>query len=125
MDSNQHLQITIDRINDLAYNDEEDEYGCITTVTADTIERAIVLVSAAAQLCTKFLKAWVSIEDSGGIYLTWCHPISARSLRLLLPGNSQTNSYIYYEENDEYDLQTNINSKDLSKWIDWVNANPN
>lgn len=123
MDSNQHLNITIDRIKELVDKDEEDEYDCIVTEYA--IDQAITLISAAAQICTKFFKPWVSMEYNGGIYLTWCNPKSARSLRLLVPGSSEPNSYIYYEEKEEYDSQLNINPQDLSKWIDWVNTDTN
>lgn len=127
MDSNQDLQITIERIKELADNEEEeeDEYGCtiIIIITDSTITRAISLVSEADQLCTKFFKAWVNYDNNGCIYLIWSNPQSERQMHVQISANTnKPNVYIYYEEKEKYGSQLDIKSQDLSKWIDWVNA---
>jgi hypothetical protein len=116
------LEITIERINGLKEEDEEDEYGEIIIPTEYAIQKAIELVSQAAKLIPdKFFKAWVCSQDSGGIALDWSRSKLGQKVRLVIPSTDSEKIYIYYEIGDEYGIEHNISAKTLSDWILKVN----
>jgi hypothetical protein len=116
------LEITIERINGLKEEDEEDEYGEIIIPTEYAIQNAIELVSQAAKLIPdKFFKAWVCSQDSGGIALDWSKSKLGQKVRLVIPPTANEEIYIYYEIGDKYDIEHSISAKTLSNWILKVN----
>jgi hypothetical protein len=121
--TNQQLNITKDRIKELANEEDDDEYGRIVIPTQYATEKAIDLISEAAQLCThSFSKAWVSTEDNGGIYLTWSKPDLDKEFRVLVPASKELKVYLYHEEKEDYGSKNNITAKDLSERINWINS---
>jgi hypothetical protein len=123
LNDNGGFDITRDRIEKLADDEEEDEYGRVIKPTEYATKKAIDLISEAIKLCcNNFSKAWASTEDSGGIYLTWSKPDSEKELRVLVPAKKELDVYLYHEEKEKYDSENNVSAKDLSKWIDWINS---
>jgi hypothetical protein len=116
------LEITIDRINQLLEDDEEDEYGEIIIPTEYAIKIAIELVSKAANLIPKrFFKAWVSTEDSGGVGLDWSKPELEKEVRLVIPATPDRKICLYHEMGNEYGVEYNVSAKTLSYWLNWCN----
>ncbi len=116
------LEITIDRINRLADDEEEDEYGEIIYPTEYANRMATELVSKAANLIpSRFFKAWVSTEDSGGIRLTWSKLELGKDVRLVIPPSPQQKIHLYHEMGDEYGIEYNVSAKTLSHWLSWCN----
>ncbi len=112
------LEITIERINGLKEEDEEDEYGETIVPTEYAIQKAIELVSQAAKLIShKFFKAWACTQDSGGITLDWSRSKLSQKARLVIPPTANEEVYIYYEIGDEYGIEHSISAKNLSTWI--------
>ena len=107
----EELKITVDRIHGLTDEDEEDEYGEVVNPTEYAIQKAIELVSEAANsIPDEFFKAWVSSEDTGGIRLTWSKPEFKKQLRLIVPPTADQQIYLYHEQNDEYGVEYNISA---------------
>ena len=116
------LEITIERINRLLEDNEEDEYGEIIIPTEYAIQTAIELVSKAAKLIPKlFFKAWISTEDLGGVRLDWSKPESEKEVRLVIPAISHNKIYLYHETIDEYGIEYNVSARTLSLWLSWFN----
>ena len=116
------LEITIERINRLLEDNEEDEYGEIIIPTEYAIQTAIELVSKAAKLIPKrFFKAWISTEDLGGVRLDWSKPESEKEVRLVIPAISHNKIYLYHETINEYGIEYNVSAKTLSLWLSWFN----
>lgn len=114
----EQLKITIERIYELAEEDEEDEYGEVVNPTEYAIQTAIELVSKAAKsIPNEFFKAWVSSEDTGGIRLTWSKPELKKQVRLIIPPTADQQIYLYHEKNDEYGMEYNIAAKTLGNWL--------
>jgi hypothetical protein len=120
----EQLKITIDRIHELIAEDgEEDEYGEVVNPTEYAIQKAIELLSEAAQLIPdRFFKAWVSSEDTGGIRLTWSKPELKKQVRLIVPPTSNQPIYLYHEKNDEYGVEYNISAKTLRDRLRRLNS---
>jgi hypothetical protein len=116
------LEITIDRINRLVEDEEEDEYGEIIIPTEYATQKAIELVSKAANLIPKrFFKAWVSTEDSGGVGLDWSKPELEKEVRLVIPATPDRKICLYHELGNEYGVEYNVSAKTLSYWLNWCN----
>jgi hypothetical protein len=116
------LEITIQRINELKEDEDEDEYGEITLPTEYAILKAIELVSESAKLVTeRFTKAWVSTENSGGIRLTWARVGLKKEVRLIIPATANKQTCLYHEIGDEYGVDYNVSAKTLSTWLSWFN----
>lgn len=116
------LEITIERINELLEDEEEDEYGEVIIPTEYAIQTAIELVSEAARLIPKrFFKAWVSTEDRGGVRLDWSKPELEKEVRLVIPATSNNKIYLYHETIHEYGVEYNVSAKTLSHWLSWSN----
>jgi hypothetical protein len=121
--ANKELEITIQRINELSEEDEEDEYFEVVNPTEYAIQKATELVSqAASTIAGKFFKAWVSTEDKGGIRLTWSKPGLNKEVRLVIPPVPGEKIYIYHEHQEEYGVQYNISAKTLSSRLSWLNS---
>ena len=117
------LEITIERINELLEDDEEDEYGEIIIPTDHAIETAIELVSEAARLIPKrFFKAWISTEDLGGVRLDWSKSELEKEVRLVIPATSDKKIYLYHENVNEYGVEYNVSAKTLSHWLSWIDS---
>jgi hypothetical protein len=116
------LEMTIDRINGSVEDAEEDEYGEIIIPTKYAIQKAIELVSKAANLIPKrFFKAWVSTEDSGGVGLDWSKPELEKEVRLVIPATPDRKICLYHEMGNEYGVEYNVSAKTLSYWLNWCN----
>ncbi len=116
------LEITIERINGLKEEDEEDEYGEMIIPTEYAIQKAIELVSQAAKLIPhKFFKAWVCSQDPGGIALDWSRSKLRQKVRLVIPSTDSEKIYIYYETGAKYGIEYSISAEILSNWILKVN----
>jgi hypothetical protein len=116
------LEITIERINGLKEENEEDEYGEIIIPTEYATQKAIELVSQTAKLIPEqFFKAWVCSQDSGGIALDWSRSKLGQKVRLVIPPTDNEEIYIYYEIGAEYGIEHSISVKTLSNWILKVN----
>jgi uncharacterized ubiquitin-like protein YukD len=117
------LEITIQRINELKEEDEdEDEYDEITMPTEYATQKAIELASESAKLITeRFTKAWVSTENSGGIRLTWARVGLNKEVRLIIPATADKHTCLYHEIDDEYGVDYNVSAKTLSTWLSWFN----
>ena len=117
------LEITLERINGLKDEDEEDEYGEVINPTEYAIEVAIELVSKTARsISEQFFKAWVSTEDSGGVVLTWSKPELDKKVRLVIPPIPDRKIYLYHEMAEEYGVEYNVSAKTLSEWLSWCNS---
>ena len=125
--SSKDLEITIQRINELEENEDEDEdeneYNEVVKPTEYATKKAIELVSKTAALIPEqFTKAWVSIEDLGGIRLTWARAGSDKQVRLLVPFTTDQQIYLYHEIGDEYGVNYNVSAKTISTWLSWFNT---
>ena len=117
------LKITLERINGLKEENEEDEYGEIINPTEYAIKEAIELVSETARsISEKFFKAWVSTEDSGGVVLTWSKPELDKQVRLVIPSVAGQEIYLYHKMAEEYGVKYNVSAKTLSEWLSWCNS---
>jgi hypothetical protein len=120
------LELTLARINGLREDEEEDEYGEIINPTDYATVIAIELISKAAKLIpSKFFKAWVSTEDSGGISLTWSKPELEKEVRLIIPPTPDRKIYLYHEKGAEYGVEYNVSAKTLGYWLSWCNSKVN
>jgi hypothetical protein len=120
--SSKDLEITIDRINKLADEEDDDEYGEITHPTTYANQLAIELVSKAASFIPQgFFRAWVSSDDSGGIRLTWSKLELGKEVRLVVSSTPQKKIHLYHEMGDEYGIEYNVSAKTLSRWLSWCN----
>jgi hypothetical protein len=121
--ASKELTITIDRIRELTELYEEDEDGEVVITTEYAIQKAIELVSEASRIRpSRFFKAWVSSEDTGGIRLTWSKPELKKQVRLVVPPTSSQQTYLYHEQNDEYGVEYNISAKTLSNRLRRLNS---
>jgi glutamyl/glutaminyl-tRNA synthetase len=121
--ASKELTITIDRIHELTELDEEDEDGEVVIPTEYAIQKASELVSEASRIRpSRFFKAWVSSEDTGGIRLTWSKPELKKQVRLVIPPTSSQQIYLYHEQNDEYGVEYNISAKTLSNQLRRLNS---
>ncbi len=117
------LEITIDRINELSEEGEEDDYFEVVNPTEYAVQKATDLVSESAKtIAGKFFKAWVSIEDKGGIRLTWSKRELKKEVRLVVPAVPGEKIYIYHEHYEEYGVRYNVSAKTLSKQLSWLNS---
>jgi hypothetical protein len=117
------LEITIERINELLEDDEEDEYGEVIIPTEHAIKTATKLVLESARLIPKrFFKAWVSTEDLGGVRLDWSKPDLEKEVRLVIPSTANSKIYLYHETINEYGVEYNVSAKTLSHWLSWLNS---
>jgi hypothetical protein len=117
------LEITVERINGLEEDEEEDEDGEIINPTEYAVKSAIELVSKTARsISVKFFKAWVSTEDSGGVVLTWSKPELDKTVRLVIPPIPDRKIYLYHEMAEEYGVEYNVSAKTLSEWLTWCNS---
>jgi hypothetical protein len=123
IDSIPELEITVERINGLGEEEEEDEYGENINPTEYAVKAAIELVSKTARsISEKFFKAWVSTEDSGGVILIWSKPELDKKVRLVIPPIPDRKIYLYHEMAEEYGIEYNVSAKTLSEWLSWCNS---
>ena len=121
--STSELAITLDRINELQEDDEEDEYGEVIIASEYATQTAIELVSQASKtISDRFFKAWVSADDYGGIVLTWSKPELDKQVRLVVPQTPDRKRYLYHEMAEEYGIEYNVSAKTLSEWLSWCNS---
>jgi hypothetical protein len=118
-----NLEQTISEINGLAESQGEDEYGEVIKSNEYAIKIAIELVSGAASLIkNRFLKAWASAEDLGGVRLDWSDTNIKKEVSLVIPSTSDKKIYLYHEMGDEYGIEYNVSAKTLSRWLSWFTS---
>ncbi len=116
------LEITLERINRLEEDEEEDEYGEVINPSRYATQTSIELVSQAAKsISGQFFKAWVSTDDSGGVVLNWSKPELDKKVRLVIPPIPERKIYLYHEMAEEYGIEYNVSAKTLSEWLNWCN----
>lgn len=60
----------------------------------------------------------VSADGDGGVRLRWVN--GSKEIRLKYNDGSRKKSYIYHQQNDDYDIEYEVNSENLKKWLDWL-----
>lgn len=65
----------------------------------------------------------VSADGDGGIRLRWVN--GSMEVRLKYNDGLGKKPYIYHQQNDDYDVEYEVNSENLKKWLDWLIAAQN
>ena len=60
----------------------------------------------------------VSADGDGGIRIRWVK--DAKEIRLKYNDGLGKKSYIYHQQNDDYDVEYEVDSENLKKWLDWL-----
>lgn len=95
---------------------EEDEGASVPTLYAirQTIE---ILQGALENIYVPLPKAAFSVSYEGGIRIQWMYP--QFSLRLVIAEAEESESYIYYEDGQEYSIEA-ANSENLKQRLMWL-----
>lgn len=116
---NKELNITLVRLQTLLEEEDEDDYG-VAKPSAYAYATALALVAEAARLMgDHFTRASASIDDRGGIRLTWTRPQA--EVRLVCAHQSDKPTYLYHEAGDEYGVEYDVSASALAHWLDWLN----
>jgi hypothetical protein len=116
---NKELNITLVRLQTLLEEEDEDDYG-VAKPSAYAYGTALALVAEAARLIgDRFTRASASIDDRGGIRLTWTRPQA--EVRLVCTHQSDKPTYLYHEAGDEYGVEYDVSASALAHWLDWLN----
>lgn len=116
---NKELNITLVRLQTLLEEEDEDDYD-VANPSAYAYGTALTLVAEAARLMgDRFTRASASIDDRGGIRLTWTRPQA--EVRLVCAHQSDKPTYLYHEAGDEYGVEYDVSASGLAHWLDWLN----
>lgn len=117
----QELQITLDRIQNLIDDPDEDEESNFLIPNDYAINTSHLLLKETFKICQKsFFKAWVMTEENRGIHLVWSKPETEKQIRLLVPSKEDLTTYLYYESKYSYNSEYNITPFKLSEYIKWI-----
>jgi|GEM_PF-6201875 len=84
-----------------------------------TISRALELIFATASTFSSIpTQGKLSTDGMGGIRMEWKY--RDKEIRAVISATAQGRSYIYYEQNDTYDIDTALSGTHLSYWLSWL-----
>lgn len=107
----------IDDLLSLFSENEEDE----PAVAENALVQALDLTPLARSLLAqRWPSPRVATDGAGGIRLNW--KTGARELRAVIPGKTNRERYLYWEDGDRYGAVQNFTAASLYRWMDWLKA---
>lgn len=105
-----------DRIEKLRTEEPEDDFVYAPTQTA--MARVDNLLSVVFTFSNVHIRRpLISPDGDGGLVFEWRnHP---KDVKLFIPATSDRRSYLYYENDDIYDVIRPVNPVEVSEWIQW------
>lgn len=98
---------------------EELEECDIRRPTPHSLLRVLsILLPANQMMLGELPRGAVASDTEGGIRIEWRS--GEKEVRLVVSDAERQESYIYYEEGDEYDIETNPESGTLANWLRWL-----
>lgn len=113
--SNHNLIKIIKRIDWLKYREQVEllptQYARITATN---------LILSAAQYSPNYLfEPWVSGDELGGIRAIWTKRLDCE-LRLIIPAKIGSLIYIYYQIDDRYHIDCDVNGRVVGQYLQWL-----
>lgn len=113
------LRTVFDRLSALKkINDVADEYTFRPTERA-YISTKLTIMRSYQRMGERFPKPRIVPDGEGGLVATWRQ--NGRSVRLRIQEKEEHQDYIYYQSDDEYDVEA-VSVESLTKRLEWLNS---
>lgn len=113
--SNQNLLKTIKRIDWLKYREQIEllptQFARITATN--------LIITAAQYAPSYFFQPWISGDELGGIRTVWAKGLHSE-LRLIIPPKMGSLIYIYYQLENQYHIDCDVNGRVVGQYLQWL-----
>jgi hypothetical protein len=111
------LAEVLNDINNLAFQDESDEFGLLRPSLQAFRECLKSILSLAREL--ELLRpSEITTDRNGDIRITWA--AEDREAELVFPSDENSPPYLYHSSSTSYDTELNINPRSIGKLIRWA-----
>jgi hypothetical protein len=109
------LGVVLSRLRDLLTEGEAETELKPTDYAITTAARLILETSD--YLHVPFLRATVSTDEDGAVYIYWRKP--SRKVHLNIPALPSEAPHVYYREGEQYGVEKDTSAERLAHWLEW------
>ena len=99
-------------------NEDEDYDADFLKPTVSNFHQVFDLIKKVYSSPPSPSQPYVTADGVGGVRLRWVN--KNKEIRLQYNSSLDKGSYIYHQQDDQYDVDYLVNSDNLKKWLNWL-----